>query len=137
MSEKSFEIVSPQDTQEKPKYTLADLEEVLRREENYVGPNNPGAQKRKYKEFGSRIKEITDYLVDAGVLRNETAPVSEHELVQKELDTLYPNAKSKKIVTHKDKRYQIQYYPSNSSISGKTIYEWGHRWDEVKDKKEG
>jgi hypothetical protein len=136
--ENQFEPSKVTASQEKPKYTTTDLEDVKQRMENYMGPNNPKAQSRAYAEFGRQIKEIQEYLISTGELKKEVSSereLSEAELMNKKLDELYPNAKSKTIVWHEGQRYQIKYYPHNTSNSGKTVYEWRHSWTRVEEKK--
>lgn len=47
------------------------------------------------------------------------------ELLNAELDALFPLARSKQIVTHNGWRYMKPFYPLESSRSGKTVIAWG------------
>lgn len=115
----------PENQKEKLKYTLEDLERE-KQWDSGMGPNNPGAEKRKYAAHLRRLRTIENYLKARGILE-----LSEEEKNNAELDKLYPNAKSKTIVEYKGKKYQIKYFPLEKSSSGKTVYEWGHEWQLV------
>lgn len=112
----------------KLKYTLEDLERE-RQWDSGFGPNNPGAERRKLLLHQQRLREIESYLKEEGLLE-----VTEEEKMTAELDKLYPNAKSKMIVGHKGRKYQIRYFPLERSRSGKTVHEWGHKWRLIEEK---
>jgi hypothetical protein len=61
-------------------------------------------------------------------------PTPEEEKVGRELDDLYPRAKSKTVVEYKGGQYQIKYFPLEKSEDGEKVKEWGHRWALVKRK---
>ncbi|MBI4135220.1 hypothetical protein HY477_00595 [Candidatus Uhrbacteria bacterium] len=116
-------------TEEKPAYTLADLEEaqedlkVWKRRLKTDTSNNPNKFKAGTRTARRRLEIIEAALKEAGVIE-----LTEEETRDRELDELYPNAKSRTIVTYKGKRYQIRYVPREKSRSGKTVHEWGHHW---------
>jgi hypothetical protein len=55
-------------------------------------------------------------------------PTSEEKEINRVLDELYPKAKSRTIVEHEEKKYQIRYFPIEKSADGEKVKEWGHRW---------
>ena len=125
----SFDDVVPKQQEEKTKepvkkeYTLEDLK--LEQEwDSGFGPNNPGAELRKIKNHNRRLREIESDLKSRGLLE-----YTEKEKITSELDKLFPNSKSKRIVEHDGKRYQMRYYPLDRSKTGKTVFEWGHKWE--------
>jgi len=59
-------------------------------------------------------------------------PTPEEEKIARELDELYPKAKSRTVVRHKGKEYQIKYFPVEKTADGEKVKEWGHRWVPVK-----
>ena len=61
-------------------------------------------------------------------------PTPEEEKISRELDELYPHAKSRTAVEYKGKCYQIKYFPITRSDDGQKVKEWGHRWVVVKEK---
>ena len=64
--------------------------------------------------------------------RNQPTP--EEEKIAKELDQLFPRAKSRTIVEYEGGRYQIKYFPITKTEDGEKVKEWGHRWVAVKEK---
>jgi hypothetical protein len=58
-------------------------------------------------------------------------PLTEKELLDKELDEAFPNAQSKQIVEHKGRKYRRRFWPLDKSRSGKTVHEWGCDWIEI------
>ncbi len=129
MAEKFGEIKKPEaENERKPRYTLEDFEKE-RNWDSGFGPNNPNAVKRAYSNHLRRLKEIKDYLIGEGLLKQEEPKITEEEKISEELDRLYPNAKSKSIVEYKGEKYQIHYFPLSKSRSGKTVHEWGHSWN--------
>lgn len=116
---------------EKPKYTLEDLERE-RQWDSGFGPNNPNAVLRENRQHAQRLKEIKESLIEQGILQKPEP--TEQQKTDAELDKLYPNAKSRKIVEYNGKRYQSRYFPRDISRSGKTIHEWGHTWRLVEEK---
>lgn len=113
---------------DRSKYTLEDLEKE-RQWDSGFGPNNPGAERRKLLAHQARLREIEDYLKAEGMLE-----MTAKEKVSRKLDELHPNAKSKTVVEHNGNRYQMRYFPLDTSRSGKTVREWGHRWRLVVEK---
>lgn len=111
-----------EDSFEKPKYTLEDLEKE-RLWDSGFGPNNPGAERREWLNHQRRLREIEEYLKKQGVIE-----YTEEEKTTTELDKIHPKAKSKQVVEHNGKKYKLQFYPLETSGSGKTVREWGHRW---------
>lgn len=124
-------IENPQSKTEKPKFTLEDLE----RERNWdggFGSNNQGAESRKQRAHMDRLKEIEWSLIEQGILK-EPEPTEEQKL-NMELDELYPDAESRTIIEHNGKKYQIKYFPKRTSLSGKTVKQWGHTWALIEEK---
>lgn len=113
-------------------YTIEDLDsaekELNRWNEAFANDrsNNPNKYEAQIRDAGIEVRKIRDYLKAQGEIEK-----TEAEKLCEELDALFPNAKSKAIVSHNDKRYQISYYPLVRSRSRKTVKEWGRRWTEV------
>jgi hypothetical protein len=58
----------------------------------------------------------------------------EEEKITRELDELYPRAKSQTTVQYQGNQYQIKYFPLSKSEDGQKVKEWGHRWVSVRRK---
>ena len=56
----------------------------------------------------------------------------EEKRISEELDGLYPKAKSRSVVEHGGRKYQIKYFPIAKSDDGQKVKEWGHRWIPLK-----
>src|SRR5690348_5884016 len=113
-------------------YTLEDYEKakeklraIMKRWENYSG-NNPDKYQTDLNLAHSEIRAIEAHLKATGVL-----PLSEKELLYRELDRLFPNANSNDIVEHAGKKYQRKFSPAIKSRSGR-VREWDKFWVEVK-----
>ena len=59
-------------------------------------------------------------------------PMTDLEKINFKLDELYPNAKSKTIVEYEGVKYQVRYFPAQTSRSGKTVQEWANQWSPIK-----
>ncbi|WP_140853494.1 hypothetical protein [Myxococcus xanthus] len=88
--------------------------------------NNPNKYEAQRRDAAALVRRIERELKDEGLLAK-----TEAEMLNEVLDRMYPNAKSKLIVSHNGKRYQSRYFPVVQSRSRKTVKEWGHTWDEV------
>ncbi|MDM0025915.1 hypothetical protein [Variovorax saccharolyticus] len=88
--------------------------------------NNPDKFAAQRRDAAAKLRQIERSLKQQGLIE-KTA----QELLDEELDGLYPNAKSKTMVTHQGKKYQVRYFPIEQSRSRKTVKEWGHSWDVV------
>ena len=127
MEKDPFEI--PTETSSQKEFTLEDLEkarvELRFWEEKFANArgNNPNKFRSQIKDAGRNVRRIKEALKAAGIIEK-----TDKEKITAELDTLYPNAKTKKIVTYEGERYQIRYFPLDKSRSGKTVHEWGHEW---------
>lgn len=125
-------IERPNTGTEKSKFTLEDLE----RERNLdydIRANNPNAFRRKRQEHMQRLREIENSLIEQGILKEPE--LTEEQKLNLELDQLYPDAESRTIVEYEGKKYQIKYFPKSTSLSGKTVKQWGHTWDLIEEKK--
>lgn len=85
--------------------------------------NNPNKHEAQRRDAGAKVRMIEESLKRQGLIAK-----SEADMLNEELDRLYPNAKSRTIVTHDGKRYQVRYFPLIESRSRKTVKEWGHSW---------
>lgn len=112
----------------------AQLLEELKKQYNHLtesigyGSNNPDENRSRIAELAKKIRDLEKELKIKGEL-----PVSESEKISFQLDKLYPNARSKTVVEFEGKKYEIRYFPIDTSRSGKTVKEWGHEW-KLKDK---
>ena len=112
-----------------PMYTFEDYEnakaELTRWSElwsNYKG-NNPDKYQADIGAARRKVREIEHYLKETGILER-----NEKEKLEKELDRLFPNTPSKKIVEYNGIKYQRRYLPLEKSRSRKTVKEWSKRW---------
>lgn len=127
MEKPTFE--NPSEADPKREYMLEDLEKAREElkfwEDKFANTraNNPNKFRSQIKDAGRRVRWIKESLKASGIIEK-----SDTEKITAELDTLYPNAKSKRIVTYKGEKYQIRYFPLDKSRSGKTVHEWGHEW---------
>ena len=85
--------------------------------------NNPDKHLSQRKSAAREVRMITAELKRLGILE-----MTETEKLDAELDRLYPGAKSKSIVMHNGRRYQVTYFPVEKSRSRNSVNEWGHRW---------
>jgi hypothetical protein len=110
-------------------YTVEDYEkarvELHRWQElwgNYSG-NNPNKYQTDIRDAGRRVREIEQYLKDAGIFeRNES------EQLEIELDRMFPNAQKREVVEYNGKKYRREFWPLEKSRSGKTVKAWGKSW---------
>lgn len=113
-------------------YKLEDLEKAIQNRRQWLeafgndSSNNPNKYQAQIRDADIEVRKIERYLKDKGIIKK-----SESEILDDELDSIYPNAESKKIVNYKGKRYQIKYFPVIKSRSRKTVKEWGHTWVEL------
>lgn len=112
---------------ERQEYTEEDLEEAERDLEraNEIGMsgNNPNAGRARQQVARARVRTVEQALKQSGKIEKTL-----EERLTEELDKLYPNAKSKTVVEYQGKKYQVRYFPLESSRTGKTVFEWGHQW---------
>ncbi len=85
--------------------------------------NNPNKYEAQRRDAGAKVRKIEESLKRQGLIAK-----SEKDILNEELDHLFPNAKSKTIVTHNGHKYQVRYFPLVTSRSRKTVLEWGHSW---------
>jgi hypothetical protein len=120
---------------EKRRYTLADLEAAQQAEES-IWNNNPGKTARFIREKAARIAELRAALIEQGDLpAPQKSPAQiESERIQAELDRLYPNATSKRVVEYQGQNWIRRYVPLDASRSGKTVHTWHGYWEKLKSK---
>jgi hypothetical protein len=90
--------------------------------ERYDG-NNPDKYRTPVSEARAKVATIEASLKAAGLI-----PLSEHEQLERTLDTLYPKAASRQVVEHEGNRYQKYFTPVSKSLSGKTVKAWNQGW---------
>lgn len=116
-------------------YTLEDLEKARAELELWQerwansSSNNPNKFRSQREWAAGRVREIEQDLKERGLLDK-----TDWEKINAELDKIYPNAKSRTVVEYQGKKYQISYFPLETSRSGKTVHEWGHRWISLEDR---
>lgn len=113
-------------------YTIEDLEaakaELERYEkswENYDG-NNPNKYKASIADCRAKTALILADLKARGAI-----PLTDQEQLEKTLDQLHPDARSKEIVEYEGLRYQRRFSPVSKSLSGKTVKAWNKSWQLV------
>lgn len=109
-------------------YTIADLEKaktersaIEARWDNYSG-NNPNKFHSQRNAAQAKVEIIEAHLKASGDI-----PLSDHEILEKELDHLFPEAASKGIVEHQGVRYQRRFSPAEHSRSG-NVTRWHKSW---------
>lgn len=109
-------------------YTIADLEKakaerasIETRWENYSG-NNPNKFHSERKAARAEVETIEAHLKASGKI-----PLSEHEVLDRELDRFFPEAKSKEIVEHQGIHYQRRFSPAEKSRAG-NVTRWHKSW---------
>jgi hypothetical protein len=110
-------------------YTLDDLAVAIKslrdwqdKFDRYTG-NNPDKYQSDIKAARRLVRLIENSLKSNGHLA-----LSEHEAREKELDRVFPNAKSKEVVEYKGQKFQRKFWPLEKSNSGKNVKEWGRSW---------
>jgi hypothetical protein len=113
-------------------YTLEDLEAAkaelstwVDRFDRYTG-NNPN---KYHSDIGVARRNVS--AIESSLKVNGTIPLSDAELLEKELDTAFPNAKSKQVVEYKGRTFQRRFWPIEKTRSGKNVSEWGESWTEI------
>lgn len=110
------------------KYSIKDLEEArqklkaLQEKRENDDANNPRKYQADIRNTADEVTIIEDVLKMQGTIKE-----SDEERINRELDTLFPNAQSKSIKEYRGKKYQIRYFPVAESRSGK-VKHWGHKW---------
>ena len=109
-------------------YTIADLEKakaersaIEARWDNYSG-NNPNKFHSERNAAQAKVEIIEAHLKASGDI-----PLSEHEILERDLDRLFPEARSKEIVEHQGIRYQRRFSPAERSRSG-NVTRWHKSW---------
>jgi hypothetical protein len=115
-------------------YSLEDLEKAQKsllawvdRFDRYSG-NNPNKYQSDIKAARRQVSMIEEALKSSGSL-----VMTEKEHIERELDSEFPDTKSKQIVEHQGRKYQRRFWPIEKSRSGKKVMEWGRGWDDVTD----
>lgn len=110
-------------------YTIDDLEQATaalallqKRWENYDG-NNPNKYRASIADAQARVATIEASLKASGEI-----PLTDHEVLERDLDRAFPEARSREIVEHEGKRYQRRFSPVSKSLSGKTVKAWHKSW---------
>jgi hypothetical protein len=75
---------------------------------------------RQLRGWQNKVKMITAVWVLFGT--------SEPDDLTAELDRLYPDAKSRKVVSHNGSRYRKRYFPIETGVHG-VVYQWGDYWE--------
>jgi hypothetical protein len=90
--------------------------------DSYTG-NNPEKYQTDIRDASRKVREIEQYLKDAGILER-----TKREQLEIELDRIFPNARTREIVEYNGKKYRRQFWPLEKSRSGKTVKEWDKSW---------
>lgn len=114
------------------RFTLAMLEQAERQlaEGDSGRHSNPGRTRRWNEAAMERVATIRAGLIAQGDLPKpqKSAETIEREKIEAELDRLYPNAESRRIVEYQGKRYMRRYSPLERSNSGKSVKLWHAYW---------
>lgn len=108
-------------------YNIAqdELARITEKWDNYSG-NNPNKYYSQLSGARSKVRIIEGSLKSQGVI-----PLSDKEILEKELNIKFPNARSKQVVEFEGKKYIKKFFPLEKSRSGKTVNEWGSCWELV------
>ncbi|MFW3175368.1 hypothetical protein EX530_11925 [Xanthomonas phaseoli] len=113
-------------------FTIDDHKQALQalalleaRWEKYDG-NNANKYRADIEAAKAKVAEITESLKSFGLL-----PRSPEEERNALLDSAFPDARSKEIVSFQGKRFMKRFTPAAKSLSGKTVYAWNSFWEEV------
>ncbi|MGY1426517.1 hypothetical protein [Lysobacter sp. A289] len=109
-------------------YSFADLEAAKAdrkswedRWDNYSG-NNPNKYNSQRKAAQAKVEAIESHLKASGAV-----PLSAQEVLEKELDSMFPDATSKEIVEFQGTRYQRRFSPAEKSRGG-AVTRWDKSW---------
>jgi hypothetical protein len=107
------------------RYTLADLEEALRRDSDSDRHSNPGRTRRNFRRDQHNVSLIRDALIRQGDLPDpaQSPEVIERRRIESALEALHPNAESRLEVEFEGQSYRRRY----SKISGV----WYGRWEKL------
>jgi hypothetical protein len=86
--------------------------------------NNPDKFAAQRRNAAARLRQVERSLKEQGLLQK-----SAQELLDEQLDRLYPNARPRTVVTHEWTKYRVRYFPLETSRSRKTVKEWEHTWE--------
>lgn len=64
--------------------------------------------------------------IEMSLKKEGAIPASEEEVVEFQLDQMFPKAKSRDIIDFADKKYQLKFIPKAKDANGKVI--WGRSW---------
>ena len=103
------------------------LDSINTKWSNYSG-NNPNKYQSELKSARRSVKLITESLKSSGLI-----PLTEAETLNKELDILFPKARSKQIIEHNGAKYIKKFFPAEKSNSGKTVTAWDSYWEIIKE----
>lgn len=112
-------------------YTMHDLEAAREELKRWVdrwandNSNNPNKYRRERQQAANHVELIELDLKARGIISK-----TEREKLNEELDKLYPNARSKSVVAHQGKQYQLRYTPRSfgRGLAGSFVSEWEHAW---------
>lgn len=113
-------------------YTLQDLEkaqsELMRITDKIANDssNNPNKYESDRKSKAREVLLIEGQLKTYGVIE-----MTDEEKLTKQLDELFPDARSKQIITHNGKKYQKCFSPAEMSRSRKNVMAWNSWWKAV------
>jgi hypothetical protein len=113
-------------------YTVADLENArarLERAHDHADnsrSNNPNKGRGEIRNATREVDIILAELKARGLLEK-----TDKEKLSDEIDRAFPNAKSKQVVSHCGKQYQLRFLPAERSLSGKSVHRWFRWWEEV------
>lgn len=114
-------------------YTLDDLKKA--QEELRMASDRAASSSSNNINFGqSDIHSAQDMLeiITADLKQTGLLPKTAKEVLEDEIDKEFPNARSKQIVEHKGRKYQLRFAPARMSRSRQTVKKWLRWWEEVK-----
>jgi hypothetical protein len=100
-----------------------ELLQVLNERDSSDTSGNPEKYHTRINMARAEVERITEQLKRQGDL-----PYSENELMGQKLDSAFPKAQSNDIVQFEGNQFQLKFYPTSKSRSGKTVQSWRKEW---------
>jgi len=113
-------------------YTIEDLKEAkalldrMQEREANSSASNPDKYRSRIRSALSRFEIINESLKSQGEIER-----TDTEKLEIELDSLFPNARSKEVVDYAGRKYMRRFVPAQKSRSRKTVVKWNKYWELV------
>ena len=101
------------------------LKDLVERDADYRG-NNPDKFTSGLRMLTAERDRLLADLKDQGLI-----PETDEEVLTRTLDAVFPDARSRQVVTHEGRKYRKRFRPAEYSRSGKSVNRWEHWWEPV------